>query len=298
MTPRIIRIDSSEIENALCNCRRQYLVGVLTQPQIVNHIEDSKLEIGITKYTKNSSENPHVHSNAYEYQYMIAGYTVYLNVDTGEEMFFRKGDFFLIEPGVKYAQKSKAGTCILFIKAPPGNDKIDLIVNNDIEKWMNDGIKTIRTDYSNSSLAPKPNSLKPAAAVAIINDGKILMLRRGDSGNWTMPGGTMEFGESLLDCAKREVKEETGLFVEISDLIGTYTNPQTLVQYSDGEVRQEFSLVYYASVFDGDLRIDSESTEYRWIDLNVVFHYELAESQRTRLRDVVEYINNGTRFFK
>ena len=68
---------------------------------------------------------------------------------------------------------------------------------------------------------PKANSMRPAAAVAIIDDDKILMLKRMDNGKWTMPGGTMELDESLIDCAIREVKEETGLDVQVKEVIGT-----------------------------------------------------------------------------
>ena len=83
-----------------------------------------------------------------------------------------------------------------------------------------------RRDHFYDPKAPRPNSIKPAAAVALFDgDGRILLLRRKDNDKWTMPGGTMEFGESLVECAVREVREETGFDIEISGLIGTYTDP-------------------------------------------------------------------------
>jgi 8-oxo-dGTP pyrophosphatase MutT (NUDIX family) len=79
-----------------------------------------------------------------------------------------------------------------------------------------------RRDYFYDPKAPKPNSIKPAAAVALFDEnGRILLLRRKDNDKWTMPGGTMDFGESLGQCAVREVREETGFDIEISGLIGT-----------------------------------------------------------------------------
>ncbi len=98
-----------------------------------------------------------------------------------------------------------------------------------------------RRDYFYDPEAPKPNSIRPAAAVALFDSGgNILLLRRKDNDKWTMPGGTLDFGESLTHCAVREVREETGLQIRITGLIGTYTDPHILIAYSDGEVRQEF----------------------------------------------------------
>ena len=64
-----------------------------------------------------------------------------------------------------------------------------------------------RRDYFYDTKAPKPNSIKPAAAVALSDgDGRILLLRRKDNDKWTMPGGTLDFGESFVQCAVREVR--------------------------------------------------------------------------------------------
>jgi 8-oxo-dGTP diphosphatase len=69
-----------------------------------------------------------------------------------------------------------------------------------------------RRDYFYDTDAPKPNSIRPAAAVALFDsNGNILLLRRKDNDKWTMPGGTLDVGESLTHCAVREVREDTGL---------------------------------------------------------------------------------------
>ncbi|HTD16453.1 MAG TPA: NUDIX domain-containing protein [Chthoniobacterales bacterium] len=119
-----------------------------------------------------------------------------------------------------------------------------------------------RRDYFYDPEAPRPNSIRPAAAVALFDSGgNILLLRRKDNDKWTMPGGTLDFGESLTDCAIREVREETGLQIRIAGLIGTYTDPHILIAYSNGEVRQEFTFVYAAEIESGELKIDDESKE-------------------------------------
>ena len=147
-----------------------------------------------------------------------------------------------------------------------------------------------RRDYFYDPEAPKPNSLRPAAAVALFDSiGNILLLRRKDNDKWTMPGGTLDFGESLTDCAIREVREETGLQIRITGLIGTYTDPHILIAYSDGEVRQEFTFVYGAEIESGELNIDNESKEAAWVPLSSAVELPLAESQRRRLKDVMQY---------
>lgn len=156
-----------------------------------------------------------------------------------------------------------------------------------------------RRDYFYDKDAPKPNSIKPAAAVALFNDQrKILLLRRKDNDKWTMPGGTLDYGESMAACAIREVREETGFSIRITGLMGTYTDPNTLIAYSDGEVRQEFTLVYAAEIESGELRIDNESKEAAWVDLSAVAQLPLAESQRRRLVDVVDFPAKGQPFLR
>jgi 8-oxo-dGTP diphosphatase len=147
-----------------------------------------------------------------------------------------------------------------------------------------------RRDYYYDPEAPKPNSFRPAAAVALLDsDGNILLLRRKDNDKWTMPGGTIDYGESLTDCAIREVREETGLQIRITGLIGTYTDPRILIAYSDGEVRQEFTMVYAAEIEFGDLKIDEESKQAAWAPLSSMVGLPLAESQKRRLVDVISY---------
>lgn len=125
----IIKIKKDDILDALQNTTRQYFVGNLSRPQQISFIKDERLEIGISSYPDCHFEPAHVHTIATEYQYMISGYTEYMDVDTGDIYKFQAGDFFSITPGTAYAQRIKAGTNILFIKTPSTNDKqlVDMI---------------------------------------------------------------------------------------------------------------------------------------------------------------------------
>jgi 8-oxo-dGTP diphosphatase len=135
--------------------------------------------------------------------------------------------------------------------------------------------------------------------VALFNSaGELLLLHRKDNDKWTMPGGTLDFGESLTDCAVREVGEETGLRIRITGLIGTYSDPHILIAYSDGEVRQEFTFVYAAETESGELKIDDESKEASWVPLISAVELPVAESQRRRLKDVMEYQKDRQTFLR
>ncbi|MCT9852031.1 cupin domain-containing protein [Priestia megaterium] len=136
MNKQICSISNEKIQHSLENNTRQYLVGKLSLPQVLNHIEDDKLEIGITSYADFHSESPHYHTQAYEYQYIVKGSTEYMDVETGQEYTFHQGDFYVTPPGIKYAQRSQPGTEILFIKTPPGNDKQIIEATNEVKEWL------------------------------------------------------------------------------------------------------------------------------------------------------------------
>lgn len=143
---------------------------------------------------------------------------------------------------------------------------------------------TGRRDYYHDPNAPTANSLVPGAA-AIVTDqhGRVLLQRRTDSGNWSLPGGAMDIGETLQQCAIREVKEETGLDIEITDLLGIYTDPAHVIAYADGEVRQEFTVTYLARVTGGTLTVSDESTEVDFIHPTDFDHIPIHDTVRLRL---------------
>ena len=92
--PKILKTSGQEIDQALRNVTRQYLVGDLQKPQALQHVPSSLIEIGITRYENEGKlEPPHRHKQSFEFQYMTAGLTAYLDLTTAEEHVFRKGDF-------------------------------------------------------------------------------------------------------------------------------------------------------------------------------------------------------------
>lgn len=147
-----------------------------------------------------------------------------------------------------------------------------------------------RVDYLDDPNAPAPTSVVPSANVVVVgDDGRILLIRRTDNGNLALPGGGMDLGESITDAATRETREETGVDVEITGLVGIYTNPRHLIEYtSNGEVRQEFSVVFTARPVGGSPQPSSESSEVVWIDPREVAGLRMHPSMRQRIEHFVE----------
>ncbi|WP_327344405.1 NUDIX domain-containing protein [Streptomyces europaeiscabiei] len=146
-----------------------------------------------------------------------------------------------------------------------------------------------RTEYYDDPSAPEPNSLAVAASAVVTDDkGRILLQRRSDSGLWALPGGGMELTDSLPGTAVREVKEETGLDVEITGLVGTYTDPRHVIAYSDGEVRRQFNVCFRARLVGGTLAISDESLELRWVAPEDLESLPMHHTQQLRLQHATE----------
>jgi ADP-ribose pyrophosphatase YjhB (NUDIX family) len=90
-----------------------------------------------------------------------------------------------------------------------------------------------RIDFYDDPNAPAANSVVPSVNVVIENDvGEILMIERSDNGNWALPGGAIDLGESMSQAGVRETKEETGINCEILDVLGIYTDPKHIILYT------------------------------------------------------------------
>ncbi|MGI9098563.1 MAG: NUDIX hydrolase [Solirubrobacteraceae bacterium] len=148
-----------------------------------------------------------------------------------------------------------------------------------------------RIDYHDDPDAPAINSLVPSVNVAVSDeDGRLLLMRRTDNDNWALPGGAMDFGETMSQAAVRETKEETGIDCEITRLVGIYTDPRHVILYtSNGEVRQECSFVFAARTTGGHTTPSSESSDVRWVAPEDIDGYAMHPSMRQRVAHVLEH---------
>lgn len=147
-----------------------------------------------------------------------------------------------------------------------------------------------RIDYLNDPEAPKANSIVPSVNVAVINgEGHLLLICRTDNGNWAMPGGAMDPGERLAEAGIRETEEETGIRVEITGLVGIYTDPGHVIYYTrDGECRQECSFVFAARPLSGEPTPSNESSQVHWAPPAEIDDYTIHPSMRLRITHALE----------
>ncbi|MEU0521939.1 NUDIX domain-containing protein [Streptosporangium sp. NPDC006007] len=146
-----------------------------------------------------------------------------------------------------------------------------------------------RTEYYDDPDAPEPNSLVVGVSAVVVDDrGRILLQRRVDNGLWALPGGGMDLTESVPQAAVREVREETGYDVEVTGLVGLYTDARHIIAYSDGEVRRQFNVCLTARLVGGTLAVSDESTDVRWVDREEIKTLPMHDTQRLRIEHFLD----------
>jgi ADP-ribose pyrophosphatase YjhB (NUDIX family) len=141
-----------------------------------------------------------------------------------------------------------------------------------------------RIEHYNDPQAPKANSIVVAVTAFVLDEmDRVLLIHRTDNDLWALPGGAQEVGEYIADTVVRETKEEAGIDVEVIGVVGIYTNPNHVVEFTDGEVRQQFSICFRARRLGGRLRGSSETSEARWVAAEELDGLSIHPSMRLRI---------------
>ncbi len=146
--------------------------------------------------------------------------------------------------------------------------------------------------YNPREKPPKRRRVYPETPLvgvgAIVQKGnRILLIRRANEpgrGLWSIPGGLVEVGESLREAAKREVEEETGIEVEIGDLLDVMEN---IIRDENGRVRFHYVLIDFRArpiSEDMELSPSSEALEARWFTPEEMKNIPLTRTVRKLLK--------------
>jgi 8-oxo-dGTP diphosphatase len=109
-----------------------------------------------------------------------------------------------------------------------------------------------------------PDNPLVGVGAVIVRDNHVLLIRRGHApllGEWSLPGGVLECGETLGEAAIREAREETGLEVETADMLGVYER----IIREDHRVRYHYVLIdFLCRPVGGELKAGSDAAEVGW----------------------------------
>jgi mutator protein MutT len=105
-----------------------------------------------------------------------------------------------------------------------------------------------------------------AVGAIVIDKGSILLVKRNTEparGQWSLPGGRVELGETLREALVREVREETGIDVDVDGLIGT---AERVVHDDDGEIAYHYVILdYVCTPRSTDVKAGDDAAEVRWV---------------------------------
>ena len=113
---------------------------------------------------------------------------------------------------------------------------------------MDDWVKNLRKKIGHDTV------ILPHAVTIVIDGKHVLVEERSDDGYIDFPGGTLDLGETIEECAIRELKEETGIIADSLELFKIYTGELTKYTYVNGDNMYGVDVVYLVRKFHGELK--------------------------------------------
>jgi 8-oxo-dGTP pyrophosphatase MutT (NUDIX family) len=134
----------------------------------------------------------------------------------------------------------------------------------------------------------KHGKIRLGCSAAIFDEnGRVLLTKRQDNGQWCLPSGGLEPGESAAEACEREALEETGLSVVVKRLVGVYSHPDQLTVYSDGNKFQIVALHFEAEIVGGELGLSDETSDFGYFTMEEVEGLEMLGRHKERILDTL-----------
>ena len=134
----------------------------------------------------------------------------------------------------------------------------------------------------------KQGKIRLGCSAAIFDErGRVLLTKRLDNGQWCLPSGGLEPGESAAEACEREVLEETGLSVVVKRLVGVYSHPNQLVIYPDGNKVQIVALHFEAEIIGGELGLSDETSDFGYFTMKEIEGLEMLDRHTERIIDTL-----------
>ena len=134
----------------------------------------------------------------------------------------------------------------------------------------------------------KQGRIRLGCSAAIFDkQGRVLLTKRLDNGQWCLPSGGVEPGESVTEGCEREVLEETGLSVKVKRFVGVYSHPDQLTVYSEIDKFQIIALHFEAEIIGGELGLSDETSDYGYFTMSEIEGLEMLGRHKERIVDTL-----------
>ena len=134
----------------------------------------------------------------------------------------------------------------------------------------------------------KQGRLRLGCSAAIFDEqGRVLLTKRRDNGQWCLPSGGVDPGESVAEACEREVVEETGLSVRVKRLVGVYSHPDQLTVYPDGNKFHIIALHLEAEIIGGELGLSDETSDFGYFTMEEIEGLDMLGRHKERILDTL-----------
>jgi len=135
----------------------------------------------------------------------------------------------------------------------------------------------------------KQGKIRLGCSAAIFDEqSRVLLTKRQDNGQWCLPSGGVEPGESVAEACEREVFEETGLSVRVKRFVGVYSHPDQLTVYSETDKFQIVALHFEAEITGGELGLRDETSDFGYFTTEEIEGLEMLGKHKERIMDTLK----------